>query len=72
MTHPFLFWRRIIQCDIKVGSPDVGIALGKPDGIGKSVRDRVGKVVSKGPNAFDFLLSGAPKDAKPLAFLRQK
>ena len=32
----------------------------------------VGKVVSKGPNAFDFLLSGAPKDAKPLAFLRQK
>ena len=32
----------------------------------------VGKVVSKGPDAFEFLLSGAPKDAKPLAFERQK
>ena len=32
----------------------------------------VGKVVSKGPDAFDFLLGGAPKEAKPLEFVRQK
>jgi tetratricopeptide (TPR) repeat protein len=31
-----------------------------------------GKVVSKGPDAFDFALAGAPADAKPIAFQRQK
>jgi hypothetical protein len=31
-----------------------------------------GKVVSKGPDAFDFALDGAPADAKPIAFQRQK
>jgi tetratricopeptide (TPR) repeat protein len=31
-----------------------------------------GKVVSKGPDAFDFALAGAPADAKPIAFVRQK
>jgi len=31
-----------------------------------------GKVVSKGPDAFDFSLAGAPADAKPIAFQRQK
>jgi hypothetical protein len=32
----------------------------------------VGNVVSKGPDAFDFALVGAPKEAKPLEFRRQK
>jgi len=32
----------------------------------------VGKVQSKGPDAFDFTLVGAPKEAKPLEFRRQK
>ncbi|MFM8705510.1 MAG: tetratricopeptide repeat protein [Planctomycetia bacterium] len=32
----------------------------------------VGKVQSKGPDAFDFSLAGAPKEAKPLEFQRQK
>jgi hypothetical protein len=32
----------------------------------------VGKVVSKGPDAFEFSLPGAPADAKPLLFQRQK
>jgi tetratricopeptide (TPR) repeat protein len=31
-----------------------------------------GKVASKGPDAFDFTLAGAPAGAKPLAFTRQK
>lgn len=31
-----------------------------------------GKVVSKGPDAFDFALAGAPADAKPIAFQRQR
>lgn len=31
-----------------------------------------GKVVSKGPDAFDFALAGAPAEAKPIAFQRQK
>jgi tetratricopeptide (TPR) repeat protein len=31
-----------------------------------------GQVVSKGPDAFDFALAGAPADAKPIAFQRQK
>lgn len=31
-----------------------------------------GKVVSKGPDAFDFALAGAPADAKPIAFQRQQ
>ncbi len=31
----------------------------------------VGKVASKGPDAFEFSLPGAPKDAKPLLFQRQ-
>ena len=31
-----------------------------------------GKVASKGPDAFDFSLAGAPADAKPIAFQRQK
>jgi tetratricopeptide (TPR) repeat protein len=31
-----------------------------------------GKVVSKGADAFDFTLSGAPADAKPLEFRRRK
>jgi len=30
-----------------------------------------GNVASKGANAFDFSLAGAPTDAKPIAFLRQ-
>ena len=30
-----------------------------------------GKVVSKGQDAFEFMLSGAPKEAKPLLFQRQ-
>jgi len=32
----------------------------------------VGKVTSKGPDAFEFSLPGAPKEAKPLLFERQK
>lgn len=32
----------------------------------------VGKVQSKGADAFDFTLAGAPKEAKPLEFQRQK
>ena len=32
----------------------------------------VAKVVSKGPDAFEFSLPAAPKDAKPLRFERQK
>ncbi|MEN9666737.1 MAG: hypothetical protein RLZZ326_3100, partial [Planctomycetota bacterium] len=32
----------------------------------------VANVKSKGPDAFDFLVEGAPKDAKPLQFARQK
>jgi len=32
----------------------------------------VGSVVSKGADAFDFALVGAPKEAKPLEFRRQK
>jgi tetratricopeptide (TPR) repeat protein len=32
----------------------------------------VGKVASKGADAFEFSLPGAPKDAKPLLFQRQK
>ena len=32
----------------------------------------VGKVQSKGQDAFDFSLAGAPKEAKPLEFQRQK
>jgi hypothetical protein len=32
----------------------------------------VGKVQSKGADAFDFTLVGAPKEAKPLEFQRQK
>ena len=32
----------------------------------------VGKVQSKGPDAFEFSLAGAPKEAKPLLFQRQK
>ncbi len=32
----------------------------------------IGNVVSKGPDAFDFSLPGAPADVKPLAFQRQK
>ncbi|MEI8370271.1 MAG: tetratricopeptide repeat protein, partial [Planctomycetia bacterium] len=32
----------------------------------------VANVKSRGPDAFDFLVEGAPKDAKPLAFQRQK
>jgi hypothetical protein len=32
----------------------------------------VANVKSKGPDAFDFLVAGAPKDAKPLQFTRQK
>jgi hypothetical protein len=31
-----------------------------------------GKVVSKGPDAFEFSLPGAPAEAKPLLFQRQK
>ena len=31
-----------------------------------------GRVVSKGPDAFEFTLSGGPPGAKPLAFQRQK
>jgi tetratricopeptide (TPR) repeat protein len=31
-----------------------------------------GKVQSKGADAFDFMLAGAPKEAKPLEFQRQK
>jgi hypothetical protein len=30
-----------------------------------------GKVTSKGADAFDFLIVGAPADAKPLEFKRQ-
>jgi len=32
----------------------------------------VGRVQSKGPDAFEFSLAGAPKEAKPLLFQRQK
>ena len=32
----------------------------------------VANVTSKGPDAFEFLVAGAPKDAKPLQFTRQK
>jgi hypothetical protein len=32
----------------------------------------VGNVKSKGADAFDFTLVGAPKEAKPLEFQRQK
>jgi hypothetical protein len=32
----------------------------------------VGKVRSQGPDAFEFSLAGAPKEAKPLVFQRQK
>ena len=32
----------------------------------------VANVKSKGADAFDFLVDGAPKDAKPLQFARQK
>jgi len=32
----------------------------------------VANVKSKGPDAFEFLVAGAPKDAKPLEFRRQK
>jgi tetratricopeptide (TPR) repeat protein len=32
----------------------------------------VANVKSKGPDAFDFLVDGAPKEAKPLEFRRQK
>lgn len=32
----------------------------------------VGKVRSQGPDAFEFTLAGAPKEAKPLLFQRQK
>ena len=32
----------------------------------------VGKVAAKGPDAFEFSLPNAPKDAKPLVFQRQK
>jgi hypothetical protein len=32
----------------------------------------VGKVRSQGPDAFEFSLAGAPKEAKPLLFQRQK
>ena len=32
----------------------------------------VANVKSKGADAFDFLVEGAPKDAKPLQFARQK
>ena len=32
----------------------------------------VGRVQSKGPDAFEFSLAGAPKEAKPLEFRRQK
>jgi uncharacterized protein (DUF2147 family) len=32
----------------------------------------VGNVKSKGPDAFEFSLAGAPKEAKPLDFQRQK
>jgi hypothetical protein len=32
----------------------------------------IGNVVSKGPDAFEFSLLGAPADVKPLAFERQK
>jgi hypothetical protein len=32
----------------------------------------VGKVASKGPDAFEFSLPGAPAEAKPLLFQRQK
>jgi hypothetical protein len=31
-----------------------------------------GKVASKGADAFEFTLAGAPADAKPIAFQRQK
>jgi hypothetical protein len=32
----------------------------------------VGKVVSKGADAFEFSLPGAPAEAKPLLFQRQR
>ena len=32
----------------------------------------VAKVTSKGADAFDFIVAGAPKDAKPLEFKRQQ
>jgi hypothetical protein len=40
--------------------------------VSESAGTMAGKVVSKGPDAFEFTLAGAPADAKPIAFQRQK
>lgn len=40
--------------------------------VSQSAGTMAGKVTSKGPDAFEFTLAGAPADAKPIAFQRQK
>jgi tetratricopeptide (TPR) repeat protein len=40
--------------------------------VSDSAGTMAGKVASKGVDAFDFTLSGAPPDSKPIAFQRQK
>lgn len=39
--------------------------------VSESAGTMAGKVTSKGANAFEFTLAGAPADAKPIAFQRQ-
>ena len=40
--------------------------------VSESAGTMTGKVASKGADAFEFTLAGAPADAKPIAFQRQK
>ncbi len=40
--------------------------------VSASVGTMTGAVASKGADAFDFTLTGAPPDAKPIAFMRRK
>ena len=40
--------------------------------VSESAGTMAGKVTSKGADAFEFTLAGAPADAKPIAFQRQK
>ena len=40
--------------------------------VSESAGTMAGKVASKGADAFEFTLAGAPADAKPIAFQRQK
>jgi len=40
--------------------------------VSESAGTMTAKVTSKGPDAFEFTLAGAPAEAKPIAFSRRK